>query len=236
MQALERKVSFTQQAIEDTKRKCITTQALRHDINTRLARAGDMLAALEQCTGDMDVSTPPVDLFSAVNQISLSQSGPGSMATSTNSTKTNMNAPMVSGTSAPASKTVVPLSGRFGAGRGKSRRSVQSFIHFAAISMDCTTISTEQPFSFGTQVQSFKNEQAEKQGAHAKDVCWFIQQPFELPSGKLLSMSSCLGSYTCTLGMLLYFVVNFMKATKFDQELRLYDEGLVEGIDGELRF
>lgn len=241
MQALERHFALTHQKIEDTKRKCINFQKAKHVISSRISKAGAVLVALEQCSSDMEIPPCPsttTDTLGYPSKAALSHavSAPVSVAASTTSLKAKH--PLLSAVSAPKCSTVVPLVGRFGSGSGKSRKSVESFAHCASISMDCVSVYTEQPFSFGSQVQSYKNEQAQKLGAHPKEVCWFIQQPFELHNGQLLSLSSCLGlnkcKNTCSLGIVLYFVANFFKASQFDRELRLYDEGLMEGIEGVL--
>lgn len=241
--SLERQVALAQERIEDNKRKYLRAQNSQQSMNSRLKKAADILVALEQCSGDMAASTPPAVDFTAslrnsiqFNQLSSSraQSGPlfPMVSASTSSPQTRMNVPLVSHNSAPPTNIVMPLAGRFGTGKGKSRgRPVEAFAHCAAISLDCVSVDVE-PFGFGSQIDSFKSEVAQTLGVHPSDVCWFMQQPFELPNGELLSMSSCLGSYKCTLGILLLFVANFLKATQFDRELRLYDEGFMEGVEG----
>ena len=122
--ALERQVALTQERIDDKRRKCLHAQNSKQSIHSRLAKAADILLALEQCSGDLaGVSDPPVDLIESLGNTaepssSRAHSAPVSMVASTNSTKTKTAAPAFS---APLGTTVVPLAGRFGSGKGRSR-------------------------------------------------------------------------------------------------------------------
>lgn len=237
VQALEKQVAQTQAVIEETKNKCTSAQKLKHETHARLSRAADILTALQQCSNDMEIVPENPAHSAPLPNISPTQSAPLSNAASTSSTKTKSAGGLASVRSAPAGTSIVPLSVRFGGGKGKSRKSVDCFTHFKPIAMDCVaTENTTFPFSFGSQVDDYKSAQAETAGAHPKDICWFIQEPFELHNGQLLSLSSGLGSYNCSMSIMLFFIANFLKATNFDKEIRLYDEGLVEGIDGTLQF
>lgn len=151
---------------------------------------------------------------------------------------------------APTSCTsIIPVVSRFSEGRGLPKTSLSSFTHFSSIAWGpCSAALShqlpsdaqhrgvgsceEQHFSFAAQVQSYKGQQAQALGGHPSDVCWFVQQLSELKNGQLLSLSSCLGSYSCYLSLVLTYIATFFKCLLFDRELKLYDEGDMEDSEG----
>lgn len=218
LETVQSQVEAVKQKVADASARCRAARGLRNTLSSRVTAANNALVAVLQGQSDAPVTAGPP------------ASNPQPPVTDA--------APLASATpGAPAvgeSQSLLPQR----AARSyffSQERPLPAFSHSAVLSPEeCERLGCMLPGADGCinlrdSVQAYKSAVAQQVSVPCDDICWFLQTPYVMHTGRQLSFSSSLSSDQCCASFFLLFMATSLENTLAGAELDRFQGALEHG-------
>lgn len=218
LETVQSQVEAVKQKVADASARCRAARGLRNTLSNRVTAANNALVAVLQGGSQLPTAAaapggspdPPV-----TDAAPMASAAPGAQSSS-------------------QAHSLLPHS----AARSyffSQNRPLSSFVHSAILSPDeCERLGCMLPGADGCinlreSVQAYKSAVAQQVSVPCDDICWYLQTPYMMHTGRQLSFSSSLSSDQCCSSFFLFFMASSLENTLAGAELDRFTGALEDG-------
>lgn len=219
LESVQSQVEAVRQKVADATARCRAARGLRNTLSNRVTSANNALVAVLQGNSQLttaDAAAPSVPDPPVTDAAPMASGGPGAQSTS-------------------QAHSLLPQS----SARSyffSQERPLSSFTHSAVLSpeecerLGCMLPGVDGCINLRDSVQAYKSAVAQQVSVPCGDICWFLQTPYMMHTGRHLSFSSSLSSDQCCASFFLFFMATSLENTLAGAELDRFNGTLEDGV------